>query len=242
MCGRYRLTNPERYGELNDVRLGGGIPRRFNISPTQKVLVVLDESPHESTEVRWGLIPSWASDRKIASSLINARCETVATKPAFRTAFKKRRCLVPADGFYEWQKVGTGKQPYNIGMKNGEPFAFAGLWETWQDPESKEQVRTCSIITTSPNELTAPIHDRMPVILSKEKRAAWLEPGRDVEELKSFLVPYPASQMDAYPISPLVGSPKIDDPKLIERYEPAALPQKPQKIQPDAGQEQGSLF
>jgi len=217
MCGRYRLTNADEYGELNDVRLGGGpLPARYNIAPTQTVFVVLDESPHEFTPVRWGLIPSWAKDKKIASSLINARYETVAEKPAFRTAFKKRRCLVPADGFYEWQKIGAGKQPYNIGLNDNEPFAFAGLWEIWNDPESGQPLRTCSIITTTPNELTAPIHDRMPVILPKERRKAWLEPGRDVEELKSFLVPFDAARMHAYPISARVGSPKFDDPKIIE--------------------------
>ena len=227
MCGRYRLTNAERYGDFNDIRLGGrDIPARFNIAPTQKVLVVLDESPKEFSEVRWGLIPSWAKDRKIASSLINARCETVATKPAFRTAFKKRRCLVPADGFFEWQKIGAAKQPYNIGLKGDEPFAFAGLWESWRDPETQEQVRTCSIITTAPNELTAPIHNRMPVILPMERRAAWLDPGKNAEELQSLLVPYDASKMEAYPISARVGSPKNDDPAIITR-ELFLLPTRP---------------
>ena len=152
--------------------------------------------------------------------MINARCETVATKPAFRAAFKKRRCLVPADGFFEWQKVGAAKQPYNIGLKDAEPFAFAGLWEWWRDPATQEEVKTCSIITTTPNELTAPIHDRMPVILPMNRRAGWLDPGRSAEELQSFLVPYPASEMDAYPIHTRVGSPRYDDAKIIERLVP----------------------
>jgi putative SOS response-associated peptidase YedK len=218
MCGRYRLTNAERYSDLNDVRLGGTeIPARFNIAPTQTVFVILDESPKEFSPVKWGLIPSWAKDRKIASSLINARCETVATKPAFRAAFKKRRCLVPADGFFEWQKVGAGKQPYNIGLKDNEPFAFAGLWEWWRDPATQEEVKTCSIITTTPNELTAPIHDRMPVILPMDRRAAWLDPARSQEELQSFLVPLDASKMEAYPISSRVGSAKNNDAGIIER-------------------------
>jgi len=218
MCGRYRLSNAELYGDLNDVRLGGTqIPARFNIAPTQTVFVVLDESPREFSAVKWGLIPSWAKDRKIAASLINARGETVATKPAFRTAFKKRRCLVPADGFFEWQKMGAGKQPYNIGLKNGEPFAFAGLWESWQDPATREEVKTCSIITTTANPLMAPIHDRMPAILPMDRRAAWLDPGRSLEELKSFLIPYDASGMEAYPIAARVGSPKNDDAGIIER-------------------------
>lgn len=218
MCGRYRLTKAELYAEMNDVRLGGGaLPPRFNIAPTQKVFVLLDENPGEFTEVRWGLIPTWAKDKKIASSLINARCETVAVKPAFRTAFKKRRCLVPADGFFEWQKIGAGKQPFNIGLKGSEPFSFAGLWEIWNDPETGEPLRTCSIITTTPNDLTAPIHDRMPVILPRERQKAWLEPGRDAEELQSFLVPYDAAKMEIYPISARVGSSKNNDPAVIER-------------------------
>ena len=147
--------------------------------------------------------------------MINARCETVATKPAFRAAFKKRRCLVPADGFFEWQKVGAAKQPYNIGLKDHEPFAFAGLWEWWRDPATLEEVKTCSIITTTPNELTAPIHDRMPVILPMDRRAAWLDPGISAEELQSFLVPFDANLMEAYPISTRVGSPKNDDAGII---------------------------
>jgi len=218
MCGRYRLTNAERYADLNDVRLGGeDIPARFNISPTQTVFVILDEKPKEFVPVKWGLIPTWAKDRKIASSLINARCETVAVKPAFRTAFKKRRCLVVADGFFEWKKVGAGKQPFNIGLKNDEPFAFAGLWETWCDPATQEEVKTCSIITTTPNELTAPIHDRMPVILPPDRRAAWLDPSTNLEQLQKFLVPFDAGKMEASPISSRVGSPKNDDAGIIER-------------------------
>ncbi len=217
MCGRFRITNAEKFAELNDVRLGGNLfSKRYNVSPTQRVFIVLDESPHEFSELRWGLIPVWAKDTKIAAQCINARCETVDVKPAFRTAFKKRRCLVPADGFFEWQQTSPKtKQPYNIGLKSGEPFAFAGLWESWNDPETREEVRTFSIITTTPNELTAPIHDRMPVILPMERRKVWLEPGRDVEELKSFLVPYPAEQMAAYAISSRVGSPKFDDAEII---------------------------
>jgi putative SOS response-associated peptidase YedK len=223
MCGRYRLTNAERYGDFNDVRLGGTeIPARFNIAPTQTVFVILDESPKQFSPVKWGLIPSWAKDRKIASSLINARCETVATKPAFRTAFKKRRCLVPADGFFEWQKVGAAKQPFNIGLKDDEPFAFAGLWEWWRDPLTQEELKTCSIITTTPNELTAPIHNRMPVILPMDRRAAWLDPARSLEELQTFLVPFDASKMEAYPIAARVGSPKHDDAGIIERLLPLA--------------------
>jgi putative SOS response-associated peptidase YedK len=218
MCGRYRLTNAERYGEFNDVRLGGReIPARFNIAPTQAVFVVLDEKPKEFSEVRWGLIPSWAKDRKIASSLINARCETVATKPAFRSAFKKRRCLVPADGFFEWQKVGAANQPYKHRAERGRTVCIRGVCDWWRDPARQEEVKTCSIITTTPNELTAPIHDRMPVILPTDRRAPWLDSGTSAEELQSFLVPFDASKMEAYPISSRVGSPKNNDPRITER-------------------------
>jgi putative SOS response-associated peptidase YedK len=217
MCGRYRLIGFESYGELNDVRI---TPRftpsvRYNIAPTQRVAAVLDAAPGEFSEVCWGLIPFWEKDAKIGASLINARAETVATKPAFRDAFKKRRCLIPADGFYEWQKVGGGKQPYNIGLKTGEPFAFAGSWERWKNSEG-EEVQTCSIITTTPNELTERIHDRMPVILPMDRRKAWLDSGTSKEYLQSFLVPYPAEEMAAYPISPRVGSPKFDDADIIK--------------------------
>jgi putative SOS response-associated peptidase YedK len=217
MCGRYRLIGYESYGELNDVRI---TPRftpsvRYNIAPTQKVAVVLDESPQEFSELRWGLIPSWSKDASAAAKMINARCETVADKPAYRIAFKKRRCLVPADGFYEWQKVGVGKQPYNIGLKSDEPFAFAGLWESWRNAEGDE-VRTCTIITTTPNLVTERIHDRMPVILPLEARKRWLDPGTSRETLLSLLVPFDAAQMTAYPISPRVGKPMFDDPEIIK--------------------------
>jgi putative SOS response-associated peptidase YedK len=207
----------------------------------QTVFVITNDEPDRFTPVAWGLLPFWAKDRKDGSKMINAKCETVDTKPAYRSAFKKRRCLVPADGFYEWQKGGSGKQPFNIGLKDSEPFAFAGLWEVWEDPETKEPVKTCSIITTSPNELTAPIHDRMPVILPMDRRGAWLDSSTDAETLKSFLVPFDASKMEAYPISPRVGSVANDDEKIIERYEPAPLPQRPKKSAVDSA-DQGLLF
>jgi len=219
MCGRYRLTQAELFAELNDIRLGGKpFPKRYNIAPTQRVAVVYDEAPDTLGEARWGLVPSWAKDTKIASSLINARCETVATKPAFRAAWKKRRCLVPADGFYEWQKSGAVKIPQHILMRTGEPFAFAGLWETWHDPATPEAepLRTCTIITGPPNELVAPIHDRMPVILPRERYTAWLSPETTPEERTAMLTPFPAEQMRAYPISPRVNSPRNDDPALID--------------------------
>lgn len=190
--------------------------RGYNIAPTHEVPVVLDVARNELTPVRWGLIPSWSKDASAAAKMINARCETVHEKPAFRSAFKKRRCLVPAEGFYEWQKIpGAGKQPYNIQMKSGQPFAFAGLWESWKNSEGAD-VRTCTIITTTPNAVTEPIHDRMPVILPVGTYDAWLDPATNVDDLKAFLIPYASDEMMAYPVSTRVGSVQNNDASLIE--------------------------
>lgn len=257
MCGRYRLTRAQRFAqiaelgfavepnseELNEVRLGGTPFRaRYNVAPTQQMPVVTDEAPHEFTLARWGLVPTWAKDAKIGAQCINARCETVATKPAFRSAWKKRRCLVPADGFYEWMKVGASKVPHHILMRDEEPFAFAGLWEAWRDPNGPPDakiMRTFTIITGPPNELVAPIHDRMPVILPRENYAAWLSPDTTSEDRTAMLKPFPAEAMRAYPISPRVSSPRNDDVALLEPAT-AAAPEKPLPRPPI--QEQGQLF
>jgi putative SOS response-associated peptidase YedK len=167
--------------------------------------------------MRWGLIPSWAKDQSIGSRMINARAETLSEKPSFRDAFRKRRCLVVADGFYEWQKVAGRKRPMRIVLQTGEPFAFAGLWESWRDPEGTT-VRSCTIITTGPNSLIEPIHNRMPVILSRDDEARWLDPEMDdPPSLLQMLAPYPQGAMDAYEISTLVNSPANDVPDCIER-------------------------
>lgn len=180
--------------------------------------VVLDEAPDTLTELRWGLVPSWAKDWKLGAQCINARSETVATKPAFRAAWKKRRCLVPADGFYEWKRCGSGKVPHDITMRDGEPFAFAGLWEIWRDPAQPDAppVRTFSIITGPANELVAPIHDRMPVILPRDKYRCWLSSDTSLDECTNMLQPFPAELMCARPISPRVNFPRNDDPSLLE--------------------------
>src|SRR5687767_11150165 len=191
MCGRYTLSKTEHFklmleeagfifDEFSEIRL---VPR-FNISPTQQVPVILDAAPRTITSAKWGLIPSWSKDEKIGSSLCNARAETVVEKPAFRTAFRKRRCWVPADGFYEWKKTPIGKQPYRFTMKDDSMFFFAGLWETWRNAGGKE-VRTVTLITTEPNAVTQEVHDRMPVILPPENRDAWLAKETPVEKLKS---------------------------------------------------------
>jgi putative SOS response-associated peptidase YedK len=196
---------------------------RYNIAPTQLVAVIANNGKNMLEFYRWGLIPSWAKDSKAGSRMINARAETLAEKPAFRTAFKRRRCLIPADGFYEWRLPAKNadapgrktKTPIYLRLKSGEPFAFAGLWETWQ-PEGGEPVLSCTIITTTPNSLVEKIHDRMPVILKPEAYEQWLAQGEQApEKLARLLKPYPASGMTAYAVSPLVNSPAVDTPEII---------------------------
>jgi len=167
---------------------------------------------------RWGLIPSWSKDPSIGDRMINARAESLAEKPSFRNAFRRRRCLILADGFYEWKQVPESKtkQPFYIRMKDSLPFAFAGLWEIWVSPDGSE-IRSCTIITAQPNELVATIHNRMPVILSEEAYDLWLAFGdKPVDQLEKLLVPYPDNEMQAFPVSPMVNSPQTDAPELIK--------------------------
>lgn len=217
MCGRFTLRTPtnvivQQFRVQTDLQL----PLRFNIAPTQTVATVrAAEGGRELWLPRWGLIPSWAKDRKIASSLINARAETIATKPAFRAAFKRRRCLVVTDGFYEWQKSGKQKLPFHIRLADDQPFAFAGLWETWTDEQGKP-LDTCTIITTTANELTRPLHDRMPVILDDTDYDLWLDPAvQDASRLEPLLHPYPSNRMVSVPVSTRVNSVRNDDPTLL---------------------------
>lgn len=217
MCGRFTLTaSPERVQEVLELHDVSALEQpRYNVAPTQPVAVVTDGEERRVEMFRWGLVPSWADDPAIGSRLINARAETAAEKPAFRAAFARRRCLVLADGFYEWQKEGTRKQPYHIRLASGEPFAFAGLWEVWRPSEEAEPLLTCTILTGDANELVAPIHDRSPVILPADARWRWLDPDASREELRAFLRPFPAERMEAYPISTLVNSPANDGPELL---------------------------
>jgi putative SOS response-associated peptidase YedK len=171
----------------------------------------------ECVLLRWGLIPGWAKDPAIGARLINARAETVAEKPAFRAAFRRRRCLVLADGFYEWQKSAKRKQPFFFHLRDDRPFAFAGLWESWEGGDNSH-LETCTILTTEPNDLVATVHDRMPVILAPDAHDAWLDPAvEQPDRLTPLLRPYPAEAMDAYPVGPLVNSPTHDGPGCIER-------------------------
>ena len=204
------------------VRFAGpllNLPPRYNVAPTQTVPIVRpargDRRDRELAMVRWGLIPFWAKNAKIGAKMINARAEGIAEKPAFRAALKSRRCLVPADGLYEWQATPGRKVPWRIPLKDSEPFAFAGLRERWDKAPDGVAVESCTIVTTIANQLLRPLHDRMPVILAPDDHAAWLgeDAARDVAEL---LRPYPSEAMWAYRVSPVVNSPKNDGPECIE--------------------------
>ncbi|NJM05556.1 SOS response-associated peptidase [Candidatus Gracilibacteria bacterium] len=207
MCGRYTLKTSgdelARQFELADVPQ---LTPRYNIAPTQEVPVVrLRDEQHRLDMMRWGLIPSWAKDRSVGARMINARAETLAEKPSFRTAFRQRRCLVPADGFYEWLTQGKSKQPYHIHLADSPVFGLAGLWEFWRSPQG-EPVLSCTIITTAANELMQPLHDRMPVIIPAAHYTAWLDPQQPLEVLSDLLQPYSAEQMRAYAVSPFVSN------------------------------------
>jgi putative SOS response-associated peptidase YedK len=218
MCGRYTLTvDAAVLAELFAIEPLTELGPRYNIAPTQKVPIVRPGAGgrREWATVRWGLIPSWAKEPTIGARLINARAETAADKPSFRAAFKHRRCLVPADGFYEWVKIGDGKRPHHIRFVDRRPFAFAGLWERWS-PAQGEAVESCTILTTSPNELIARLHDRMPVIVPRARFAEWLaESPLDAGAAAALLAPFPADGMEAVPVSARVSSPRNDDPGCL---------------------------
>ena len=219
MCGRFTQFSERK--EL--ARLFGfnadeapDLFPRYNIAPTQLVAVVRqDDGQRVMRPLRWGLIPSWARDEKIGNSLINARSETVAEKPAFRAAFKKRRCLIPTTGFYEWvATAGKKKQPLHIRLIDGQPFALAGLWERWTDAEGAV-VESCTILTTTANHLMRPFHDRMPVILAPADYETWLDPQTPVEALQALLRPYPAEGMVAVPVGSYVSNPRHEGPQCL---------------------------
>ena len=236
MCGRFTLRTPlKEVAEAFDLspqafeRAGGWRPR-FNLAPTQEVAAVRLGDRENSREVawlHWGLVPAWTGDPSIGGRMINARCETVATRPAFREAFRHRRCLIPADGFFEWKRGAKPKQPYYLRLKDDRPFAFAGLWERWR--KGGLVIESCAIITTDANELVAPLHDRMPVILDARDYNPWLDPRvDDSEKLGRLLRPYPAERMTAYPVSMAVNSALHDAQECIAPVAP--------------GKVQGSLF
>lgn len=226
MCGRFTLTaDPESIRKafalagVDSATLEQWQPR-YNVAPSQAIAAIIENADgiRQLELLKWGLIPSWAKDPKIGYQMINARGETVAEKSSYRVALKKRRCLIPADGFYEWKKENTKKKtPMYIQLQSGEPFAFAGLYESWRASESEPWVKTCTIITTEPNSLMESIHDRMPVILKPQDYETWLSPKEVATvELLSLLKPYPASEMKAAQVSTLVNSPSNDSPECIQ--------------------------
>ncbi len=220
MCGRITQTaTPEMIAQQFHVAEPPLFKPRYNIAPSQSVAAIRtepDTTLRKLVMLRWGLIPSWAKDPKIGSQCINAKAETVAEKPSFRVAFRKRRCLVIVTGFYEWQVQGRSKQPMWIGLKSQRPFAFAGLWEHWQPPGGTG-IKSCTILTTEPNELMRPIHNRMPVILPPASYDQWLDPTvQQTEPLKALLRAYPNDELMAYPVSTLVNNPRHDALQCLE--------------------------
>jgi len=224
MCGRFvSATTPQQLSDYFSVDelAATDVSPNYNVAPTQEVVVVAEDEQHHRVldRYKWGLIPSWAKDPKVGNRMINARAETAASKPAYRKPFAKRRCIIPADGFFEWKKV-TGsktKQPYFIHPTDEPVFAFAGLWDRWHDDANDEWVRSCTILTGDPNEVVAAIHDRMPVVLPREHWDAWLDPDNDdVEGLQALLVPAPAAGFAVYPVRTVVNSPRNNSEANLE--------------------------
>lgn len=219
MCGRFTLFEPDKVlSKEFGVSSLPPLPSRYNIAPSQQIATVRAVPAGGGREfafLRWGLIPHWAQDPTIGNRMINARAETVAEKPAFRSAFRHRRCLIPASGFYEWRKEERRKQPYYIRRQDKHPFAFAGLWELWKEPDGSP-IESCTLITTNANELIAQVHDRMPVILPPAAYDLWLDTEiQDRDRLLPLLLSYPAGEMESYPVGFLVNDPKMDDRKCI---------------------------
>jgi putative SOS response-associated peptidase YedK len=257
MCGRFTVTSaPEAMRALFRYPEQPNFPPRYNVAPTQPIAVVrLQEGKRQFALMRWGLLPSWVKDPRAFSLLINARGESVLDKPAFSNAMKRRRCLIPADGFYEWQAAGGRKQPYYVRAKSGAPLAFAGLWETWTGPNG-EELDTVAIVTTTANRTLAGIHARMPVIVPEEAFDLWLNCAEvDAETAAALIAPAPDDLLEAYEISTAVNRVANDNPKVLERLsggaEPVSVPQpeakpahprraKPEKVKEDDGQ--GALF
>lgn len=244
MCGRFTLrASAKDIADLFQVEVGPELFPRFNVAPTQEVLAIRAAadadggSPNlrEAVRLHWGLIPSWAKDPKIGNSLINARAETVATKPAFRSAFKKQRCLVLADGFYEWKKTGKAKQPYYITRPDGLPFAFAGLYEHWRHGELT--IDSCTIITTDANETVKELHNRMPVILAPTDFSTWLNPQEAPPRLQELLRPLPEDELTLFPVSTKVNRPGYQGADCIE-----SMTAEPALTEPRRAQQTRTLF
>jgi putative SOS response-associated peptidase YedK len=216
MCGRFTLTHDiNTIARVFHVAPSLQTSPRYNIAPSQSIVTVMSNGEAHLEMLRWGLIPSWAKEESIGNRMINARAETLAEKPSFKRLLRGRRCLVVADGFYEWKQEQGGKAPMYITLQNNDVFAFAGLWDSWTSPDG-EQIRTCTIITTEPNELLATIHNRMPAILPEDARQMWLDTDlHDEHALLPLLAPYPAAAMTARSVSRLVNDPRHDSAELI---------------------------
>lgn len=224
MCGRFTLHHDASQVAMrfDAERVLFSPEARYNVAPQQSVSAVridMSDGARLLEGLRWGLVPFWAKEPGIGNKMINARAETLAEKPSFKAALMRRRCLIPSDGFYEWDKAGGTRQPVHFRLKDGGLFAFAGLWEEWRDPAAPEDappLRTCTIITTEPNETVGRYHDRMPVILSQEDESFWLDPAvRRPDDLLPLLAPLPDDRMESYAVSRRVNSPATDDPSLV---------------------------
>jgi putative SOS response-associated peptidase YedK len=220
VCGRFTQQRPtaELAAMFDAEPPASDLAPTYNLAPTDEAAVVVEREDRRAIRAfRWGLIPSWAKDERIAAKLFNARAETLATSGAFRESFKRRRCIVPADGFYEWQRTAGVRQPFLIHRADGAPLAFAGLWSGWRHPETEQVIRTFTIVTTSANAALSAVHDRMPVILEAADWARWLDPStQDLSELEPLLAPAPEDGLVLYPVKPLVNNVRNNGPELIE--------------------------
>ena len=223
MCARFAFFNGKIIKDEFGVPVIPDLQPRYNIPPTSVVPAIVETAQgRELRFFRWGLVPSWSKDPDIGSRMINARAETLAEKPSFRSAFKRRRCLIPADGFYEWIGEKGKKQPYYISMRTNKTFAFAGLWEYWEGIEGT--LETCTIVTTKANEIVAPLHDRMPVIVARQDHETWLDPSiESAPPLRPILAPYPADEMAAHPVTKAMGSSALDGPECIAAVDAPSL-------------------
>lgn len=226
MCGRFNLhANPAVLAEIFELLREPDWSPRYNIAPTQKILVIRQavDGTRLATPVQWGLVPSWAKDANGGAKMINARSETITQKSAFREAFTQRRCIIPADGFYEWETITQMvKQPWHIKRTDETPMAFAGLWESWHDLEEDETLETCTILTTAANHFMSEIHDRMPVMLTAAGTSDWLDPSlRDAEKLKTWLVPAPEDWLVRVPVATLVNNPRNETPDCMKAVKPS---------------------
>jgi len=234
MCGRYTITSaPEAIRALFRYPEQPNFPPRYNVAPTQPIPIVRSvEGKRQFALVRWGLLPSWVKDPKTFALLVNARGESITDKPAFRAAMKRRRCLIPADGFYEWKAVAGRKQPFFVRLKSGAPMAFAGLWECWTGPNG-EELETAAIVTTNANRTLSAIHSRMPVIVPPEGFDLWLNCAEvDAQTAAALIAPAPDNLLEAYVVSTAVNRTANDNAKLVERLAPGAEPAPPPKVKP----------